>query len=145
MDSRLLSLSANPETWFCLLDVDRSIPFASVEQGHVSNSSNFTYCFRRRLVKIFPRPYKLDYLRTIVHGQTLKYNMKVRAGRLLVIPKKLASHNKELLLITVVGNRSLGGLSDSAPEELATAYPSSRTFYAYLYVRSHLWRLVKVH
>ena len=31
-------------------------------------------------MKIFPRP-TAGPLRPIVHGQTLKYNMKVRAGR----------------------------------------------------------------
>jgi len=31
-------------------------------------------------VKIFPRP-TAGPLRPVVHGQTLKYNMKVRAGR----------------------------------------------------------------
>ncbi|KAI9125039.1 hypothetical protein QN277_014383 [Acacia crassicarpa] len=58
---------------------------------------------RRRLarqekaVKIFPRP-TAGTLRPVVHGQTLKYNMKVRAGRgfsleelkAAGIPKKLA-------------------------------------------------------
>jgi large subunit ribosomal protein L13e len=35
---------------------------------------------QKKAVKIFPRPTN-GYLRPIVHGQTLKYNMKVRAGR----------------------------------------------------------------
>ncbi|KAF9616172.1 hypothetical protein IFM89_028807 [Coptis chinensis] len=50
-----------------------------------------------KAVKIFPRP-TAGPLRPIVHGQTLKYNMKVRAGRgfsleelkAAGIPKKLA-------------------------------------------------------
>lgn len=35
---------------------------------------------QQKAVKIFPRP-TAGSLRPIVHGQTLKYNMKVRAGR----------------------------------------------------------------
>lgn len=35
---------------------------------------------QKKAVKIFPRPTE-GPLRPIVHGQTLKYNMKVRAGR----------------------------------------------------------------
>lgn len=52
---------------------------------------------QKKAVKIFPRP-TAGPLRPIVHGQTLKYNMKVRAGRGFSleelksagIPKKLA-------------------------------------------------------
>jgi len=52
---------------------------------------------QEKAVKIFPRP-TAGPLRPIVHGQTLKYNMKVRAGRgfsleelkAAGIPKKLA-------------------------------------------------------
>ena len=52
---------------------------------------------QKKAVKIFPRP-TTGPLRPIVHGQTLKYNMKVRAGRGFTleelkaagIPKKLA-------------------------------------------------------
>jgi len=52
---------------------------------------------QQKAVKIFPRP-TAGSLRPIVHGQTLKYNMKVRAGRgfsleelkAAGIPKKLA-------------------------------------------------------
>lgn len=52
---------------------------------------------QKKAVKIFPRPTS-GPLRPIVHGQTLKYNMKVRAGRGFSleelknagIPKKLA-------------------------------------------------------
>jgi len=52
---------------------------------------------QKKAVKIFPRP-TVGPLRPIVHGQTLKYNMKVRAGRgfsleelkAAGIPKKLA-------------------------------------------------------
>uniref|UniRef100_A0A2N9G089 60S ribosomal protein L13 n=1 Tax=Fagus sylvatica TaxID=28930 RepID=A0A2N9G089_FAGSY len=95
---------------------------------------------QKKAVKIFPRPTN-GYLRPIVHGQTLKYNMKA-AG----IPKKYAptigiavDHRRK--------NRSLEGLQtnvqrlktfkaklvvfprrarkfkagDSAPEELASA------------------------
>ncbi|XP_043713213.1 60S ribosomal protein L13-1 [Telopea speciosissima] len=71
---------------------------------------------QKKAVKIFPRP-TAGPLRPIVHGQTLKYNMKVRAGRgfsleelkAAGIPKKLAStigisvdHRRK--------NRSLEGL-----------------------------------
>lgn len=35
---------------------------------------------QKKAIKIFPRP-TAGALRPIVHGQTLKYNMKVRAGR----------------------------------------------------------------
>jgi len=35
---------------------------------------------QKKAVKIFPRP-TTGKLRPIVHGQTLKYNMKVRSGR----------------------------------------------------------------
>lgn len=35
---------------------------------------------QKKAVKIFPRP-TAGPLRPIVHGQTLKYNMKVRGGR----------------------------------------------------------------
>ncbi|GFY83930.1 breast basic conserved 1 [Actinidia rufa] len=51
---------------------------------------------QKKAVKIFPRP-TAGPLRPIVHGQTLKYNMKLRAGRGFsleelkqVFPKKLA-------------------------------------------------------
>ncbi|KAG9442301.1 hypothetical protein H6P81_018155 [Aristolochia fimbriata] len=52
---------------------------------------------QKKAVKIFPRP-TAGPLRPVVHGQTLKYNMKVRAGRgfsleelkAAGIPKKLA-------------------------------------------------------
>nr|UZN45083.1 60S ribosomal protein L13-1 [Cynanchum auriculatum] len=52
---------------------------------------------QKKAVKIFPRP-TAGPLRPVVHGQTLKYNMKVRAGRGFTfeelkaagIPKKLA-------------------------------------------------------
>ncbi|KAI3921079.1 hypothetical protein MKX01_036058 [Papaver californicum] len=52
---------------------------------------------QKKAVKVFPRPTS-GPLRPIVHGQTLKYNMKVRAGRGFSleelkgagIPKKLA-------------------------------------------------------
>ncbi|KAG6698932.1 hypothetical protein I3843_08G044300 [Carya illinoinensis] len=52
---------------------------------------------QKKAVKIFPRPTS-GPLRPIVHGQTLKYNMKVKAGRgfsleelkAANIPKKLA-------------------------------------------------------
>jgi len=52
---------------------------------------------KKKAVKIFPRP-TAGPLRPIVHGQTQKYNMKVRAGRgfsleelkAAGIPKKLA-------------------------------------------------------
>ena len=53
--------------------------------------------FNQPARKTFPRP-TAGPLRPIVHGQTLKYNMKVRAGRgfsleelkAAAIPKKLA-------------------------------------------------------
>ena len=35
---------------------------------------------QKKAVKIFPRP-TAGPLRPIVHGQTLKYNMKLRAGK----------------------------------------------------------------
>ena len=35
---------------------------------------------QKKALKIFPRP-TAGSLRPLVHGQTLKYNMKVRAGR----------------------------------------------------------------
>ncbi|CAI0539459.1 unnamed protein product, partial [Linum tenue] len=52
---------------------------------------------QEKAVKIFPRP-TAGPLRPIVHGQTLKYNMKLKAGRGFTleelkaagIPKKLA-------------------------------------------------------
>ena len=71
---------------------------------------------QKKAVKIFPRP-TAGPLRPIVHGQTLKYNMKLRAGRGFTleelkaagIPKKLAptigisvDHRRK--------NRSLEGL-----------------------------------
>ncbi|KAF6167982.1 hypothetical protein GIB67_020552 [Kingdonia uniflora] len=74
---------------------------------------------QKKAVKIFPRP-TAGPLRPIVHGQTLKYNMKVRAGRgfsleelkAAGIPKKLAptigisvDHRRR--------NRSLEGLQDN--------------------------------
>jgi len=44
-------------------------------------SFNFVFSARqKKAVKIFPRP-TAGPLRPVVHGQTLKYNMKVRAGR----------------------------------------------------------------
>ncbi|GAB2264976.1 60S ribosomal protein L13B [Dionaea muscipula] len=43
---------------------------------------------QKKAVKVFPRPTS-GPLRPIVHGQTLKYNMKVRAGLAAGIPKKL--------------------------------------------------------
>lgn len=75
---------------------------------------------QKKAVKIFPRP-TIGPLRPIVHGQTLKYNMKVRAGRgfsleelkAAGIPKKLAptigiavDHRRR--------NRSLEGLQLNA-------------------------------
>ncbi|KAK3019946.1 hypothetical protein RJ639_002993 [Escallonia herrerae] len=53
---------------------------------------------QKKAVKIFPRP-TVGPLRPIVHGQTLKYNMKVRAGKgfsleelkAAGIPKKIAA------------------------------------------------------
>ncbi|ESW28313.1 hypothetical protein PHAVU_003G276500 [Phaseolus vulgaris] len=71
---------------------------------------------QKKAVKIFPRP-TAGPLRPVVHGQTLKYNMKIRAGRGFSleelksagIPKKLAptigiavDHRRK--------NRSLEGL-----------------------------------
>ncbi|KAL0340902.1 UNVERIFIED_CONTAM: 60S ribosomal protein L13-1 [Sesamum radiatum] len=55
---------------------------------------------QKKAVKIFPRP-TAGPLRPIVHGQTLKYNMKVRAGRGFSLEELKAG--------------------DSTPEELATA------------------------
>jgi len=75
---------------------------------------------QKKAVKIFPRP-TAGPLRPIVHGQTLKYNMKLRAGRgfsleelkAAGIPKKLAptigiavDHRRK--------NRSLEGLQANA-------------------------------
>ncbi|CAH9142323.1 unnamed protein product [Cuscuta epithymum] len=75
---------------------------------------------QKKAVKIFPRP-TAGPLRPIVHGQTLKYNMKVRAGRgfsleelkAAGIPKKLAptigiavDHRRR--------NKSLEGLQTNA-------------------------------
>lgn len=40
----------------------------------------FSVARQKKAVKIFPRPTS-GPLRPIVRGQTLKYNMKVRAGR----------------------------------------------------------------
>lgn len=75
---------------------------------------------QKKAVKIFPRP-TAGPLRPVVHGQTLKYNMKVRAGRgfsleelkAAGVPKKLAptigivvDHRRK--------NRSLEGLQANA-------------------------------
>ncbi|KAK9212144.1 hypothetical protein WN943_001525 [Citrus x changshan-huyou] len=74
---------------------------------------------QKKAVKIFPRP-TAGPLRPVVHGQTLKYNMKLRAGRGFTleelkaagIPKKLAptigvsvDHRRK--------NRSLEGLQSN--------------------------------
>ncbi|RXI08167.1 hypothetical protein DVH24_022311 [Malus domestica] len=45
---------------------------------------------QKKAVKIFPRP-TTGPLRPIVHGQTLKYNMKVRAGRGFTLEELKAS------------------------------------------------------
>uniref|UniRef100_A0A2N9GE56 60S ribosomal protein L13 n=1 Tax=Fagus sylvatica TaxID=28930 RepID=A0A2N9GE56_FAGSY len=93
---------------------------------------------QKKAVKIFPRPTN-GYLHPIVHGQTLKYNMKVRAGKGFFFGRIKVDHRRK--------NRSLEGLQtnvqrlktfkaklvvfprrarkfkagDSAPEELASA------------------------
>ncbi|KAL3498002.1 hypothetical protein ACH5RR_040734 [Cinchona calisaya] len=73
-----------------------------------------------KAVKTFPRP-TTGPLRPIVHGQTLKYNMKVRAGRgftleelkVAVIPKKLAP-TIGIVVDHCRKNRSLEGLQANA-------------------------------
>ncbi|EOY25397.1 60S ribosomal protein L13 [Theobroma cacao] len=98
---------------------------------------------QKKAVKIFPRP-SAGHLRPIVHGQTLKYNMKLRAGRGFSLEElKAAGISKKLAptIDTAVDhrrkNRSLESLQanvqrlktckaklvagDSTPEELATA------------------------
>ncbi|KAK4368835.1 hypothetical protein RND71_012627 [Anisodus tanguticus] len=62
---------------------------------------------QQKAVKIFPRP-TAGSLRPIVHGQTLKYNMKVRAGRGFSLEELKA-------------RLYLGQGGDSSTEELATA------------------------
>ncbi|KAF7132966.1 hypothetical protein RHSIM_Rhsim09G0211700 [Rhododendron simsii] len=62
----------------------------------------------------------LGPIRPVVHGQTLKYNKKLRAGRgfsleAVGIPKKLAP------TIGIAIDHPAGTDGDSAPEELATA------------------------
>ncbi|KAK6155436.1 hypothetical protein DH2020_009684 [Rehmannia glutinosa] len=96
---------------------------------------------QKKAVKIFPRP-TAGPLRPIVHGQTLKYNMKVRAGRgfsleelkAAGIPKKLAptigisvdhrrrNHSLEGFQTNVQRLKTYKAKAgDSTPEELATA------------------------
>lgn len=48
--------------------------------GFETVSSIINAARQKKAVKTFPRP-TAGPLRPIVHGQTLKYNMKVRAGR----------------------------------------------------------------
>lgn len=71
---------------------------------------------QKKAVKIFPRP-TAGPLRPIVHGQTLKYNMKVRSGRgfsleelkvkLLVLP---ALSLKQLLWVMTCNGSLIGGV-----------------------------------
>ncbi|KAJ6750066.1 hypothetical protein OIU85_000673 [Salix viminalis] len=70
---------------------------------------------QKKAVKIFPRP-TAGPLRPVVHGQTLKYNMKVRAGRGFSLEELKAAGIPKKLAPTI-------GIAagDSAPEELATA------------------------
>ncbi|KAF4396107.1 hypothetical protein G4B88_020744, partial [Cannabis sativa] len=70
---------------------------------------------QKKAVKIFPRP-TAGPLRPVVHGQTLKYNMKVRAGRGFSLEELKAAGIPKKLAPTI-------GISagDSAPEELANA------------------------
>uniref|UniRef100_A0A5B6YHX7 60S ribosomal protein L13 n=1 Tax=Davidia involucrata TaxID=16924 RepID=A0A5B6YHX7_DAVIN len=58
---------------------------------------------QKKAAKIFPRP-TAGPLRPIVHGQTLKYNMKVRAGRGFSLEElKAAGIPLVLLLIIAAG------------------------------------------
>ncbi|KAG2699151.1 hypothetical protein I3843_07G178600 [Carya illinoinensis] len=73
---------------------------------------------QKKAVKIFPRPTS-GPLRPIVHGQTLKYNMKVRAGRGFSL-EELKTYKAKLVVFPRRA-RSKSKAGDSAPEELATA------------------------
>ncbi|GKV08493.1 hypothetical protein SLEP1_g20114 [Rubroshorea leprosula] len=71
---------------------------------------------QKKAVKIFPRP-TAGPLRPIVHGQTLKYNMKLRAGRGFTLEElKAAGISKKLAPTIGIAvdhrrkNRSLEGL-----------------------------------
>ncbi|CAI9092871.1 OLC1v1028216C1 [Oldenlandia corymbosa var. corymbosa] len=68
---------------------------------------------QKKAVKIFPRP-TAGPLRPIVHGQTVKYNMKVRAGRGFTLDELKAAGIPKKLAPTV-------GIIDAKTEELATA------------------------
>lgn len=72
-----------------------------------------------KAVKIFPRP-TAGPLRPIVHGQTLKYNMKVRAGRGIFLEELQAPGTPKKLAPTIsiavdhrCRNRSLESLESS--------------------------------
>ncbi|GJX50991.1 six-bladed beta-propeller, TolB-like protein [Tanacetum coccineum] len=87
----------------------------------------------RYLVKGFPRP--AGRLRPQVHGQTLKYNMKLREGRGFSLEElKCLSFNNSaswilpgslahtiVLLVKIETRTGLVKAGDSTPEELATA------------------------
>ncbi|KAJ6756020.1 60S RIBOSOMAL PROTEIN L13 [Salix purpurea] len=90
---------------------------------------------QKKAVKIFPRP-TAGPLRPVVHGQTLKYNMKVRAGRgfsfeelkaagiaplegLQTNIQRLKTYKAKLVVFPRHARKLKAG--DSAPEELATA------------------------
>ncbi|XP_010539934.1 PREDICTED: 60S ribosomal protein L13-1-like [Tarenaya hassleriana] len=71
---------------------------------------------QEKAVKIFPRP-TAGPLRPVVHGQTLKYNMKVRAGRGFTLEELMAAGVPKKLAPTIGivvdhrrKNRSLEGL-----------------------------------
>lgn len=54
---------------------------------------------QKKAIKIFPRP-TAGALRPIVHGQTLKYNMKVRAGRGFTLEELKVSSLKLIQMLT---------------------------------------------
>ncbi|KAI5434652.1 60S ribosomal protein L13B [Lathyrus oleraceus] len=82
---------------------------------------------QKKAVKIFPRP-TAGPLRPIVHGQTAKYNMKLRADHrrrnrslegLQANVQRLKTYKAKLVVFPRRGRKTKAG--DSTPEELANA------------------------
>ena len=71
-----------PELLHFLLFIHTNMIFLPI-WGQIILTDQYVKSFlarQKKAVKIFPRP-TTGKLRPIVHGQTLKYNMKVRSGR----------------------------------------------------------------
>ncbi|KAG6429424.1 hypothetical protein SASPL_107475 [Salvia splendens] len=85
-----------------------------------------------KAVKIFPRP-TAGPLRPVVHGQTLKYNMKVRAGRGFSLEelKTGDSTPEELATATQVAGDYMPIVSEKPTMDLVKVTEEMKSFKAY--------------